>query len=74
MAAAAAHSVGEMLEGLAAGTPRVEAKEVEGLTLLQRRRGLARLDLGPFALAYAVATLGLLAYAISGHWWVGRRR
>jgi hypothetical protein len=58
----------------AEGPPRVDAKELEGITLLRRRRGLARLDMGPFAVAYALVTAALLYNAINGRWWVHAAR
>ncbi len=54
--------------------PTVDAKEVESLVLLRRRRGLGRLDMGPFALIYGAITLGLLLNAIAGNWCGGGAR
>ena len=73
MAAAVEHAPGghghlvELLRGLPAA-PTVEAKEVEGIVLLKRRQGLARLDLGPFAVLYALITLQLVYRAATGQW------
>lgn len=48
--------------------PTVEAKELESIVLLKRRQGLSRLDMGPFAVLYALITLQLLYSAINGQW------
>lgn len=50
------------------GPVKVEAKEVEEITLLRRRIGMARLDMGPFLVAYAMITLALVYHAAVGQW------
>lgn len=59
--------VRELLQG-APRQPKVEAKELEGVVLLRKRRGLERLDMSPFALLYALITAALMSQAIGGHW------
>ena len=71
MAAAVASNGASQITALLQGAdkpPTVEAKELEGVVLLRRRRGLERLDMAPFALLYALTTMSLLSYAISGQW------
>jgi hypothetical protein len=62
-----------LLRGLPSGQPRVDAKELEGIALLRRRRGLARLDMGPFVVGYALITAALIYHAIAGQWWACSR-
>lgn len=55
---------------LRGGPPKVDAKELEGIVLLRRRRGFSRLDIGPFVVGYASITAALVYYAITQHWCV----